>query len=383
MCSQLFRLSGRSPLAKSYLYFSMRTNDFAPKYYFMEITTPASVNGLQNCESKTSSETLVTLSIIQLIRFFDSFELRNDPPEAVNETSKNPLKEEHRKGEGIEEEEENIGNGVSFFARKGNVNQKVPSLVSSATSNVNSSITCGVPIDSGSAEENFRPRESKIADSNIIEMPHVKTSGSFSIGSFYARQLFLRSTSAFFTGKKREQKEQPLPETDQKDHLFPMSPVSPPAPSIQKPGRARMNLLANRMSSTLFTRKHDSFTQLENRVFLPKTHRPLPQNYPTVEDVEDIADARTEYSVLPEEWSEYMDPMMKSSGNSGGEKSRWKWWHFPNFRMKTLGRKLKSSLASGARKTHTFRVRFLAPYQSVEPEALFRQQGDEEEEDHH
>lgn len=349
----------------------------------MEITTPESVNGLQNCESKTSSETLVTLSIIQLIRFFDSFEPRNDPPEAVNETSKNLLKEEHRKGEGIEEEEENTVNEVMVFARKGNVNQNVPSLVSSATSNADSSITCGVPIDSGSAEENFRPRESKITKSQNTEMPEVKTSRSFSIGSFYARQLFLRSASAFFTGQKKEQKEQPLPETEQKDPLNPMSPVSPPVPSIQKPRRARMNLLANRMSSTLFTRKHDSLAQLENRAFLPKTHRPLPQNYPTVEDVEDIADARTEYSVLPEEWSEYMDPIMKSSGNSGREKSRWERWHFPNFKMKTLGRRLKSSLASGAHKTHTFRVRFLAPYQSVEPEALYRQQGDEEEEDHH
>lgn len=324
----------------------------------MEVATPESVSGLRRSDSKNSSETLVTLSILQLIRFFDSFDQKYDDLDEVSESD--PLtperceslagKQSKREGK---EDWKSPGSENSVPTPNLNDDEKGLALSSSGEEiaiNSGSSSTYAARIDRGQAEKNFRPRDSGIIDLSNTELPKDRTSRSFSIRSFHAKN-WMRSATVFF--KQNKQKKQKS-EVYQKYKLsFPVHLAGPPALSIQKPDRSATLNPAKRMSSTLFTCGHNSETNLENMVFLPKTH-PLPQNYPSVKDVEDIADTQGEYSIPPNEWSG-TDPTIKASDHSDPVKSRWDKWHF-SMKIKKLQKKLKSSFASGTHKTHTFRV---------------------------
>lgn len=347
----------------------------------MEVATPETVIGLRRSDSKSSSETLVTLSILQLIRFFDSLDPKSDDLDEVSEFD--PLTPERcesfagkrPKGEGNEDWKGSESESSAPTSKLIDDEKRLP-LSSSGediASNAGSHSTCTAPNDSEQTERNFRPRDLGninrnlgISDQSNTELPKDRMSRSFSIGSFHARQWMKSATILFRQNKKKKQES----DVSHKENLlFPVHLAGPPAPLPQKSGRSATINPSKRMSS-LFTHEHSSETNLENMMFLPKPHHPLPQNYRTVEEVEDIADAQTEYSVPPEEWIGYMDLSMKAAP----VKSKWEKWRF-SIKMKKLRKKLKSGFASGTHKTHTFRVRFLKPGESREPAVSLCEEG--------
>lgn len=104
--------------------------------------------------------------------------------------------------------------------------------------------------------------------------------------------------------------------------------------------------------------KKTESANMENNVFLPRTHNPRLQDFPSVEDVEDIADARVEYSTLPVEWNSYMDKDLKSTASVHSKVRIWNSWFAP---VQALKVKMKSSLASGKRRSLALKVRFFSP----------------------
>ncbi|SGZ49322.1 CIC11C00000000430 [Sungouiella intermedia] len=346
----------------------------------MEILTEQNA-GLQNSESKKSSETLVALSILHLIRFFDTFDPKNEssPEYLSSETETEESKEpEGPLDQDTKEPQEQIQQSKESNSEQISETEKVADSEQTVETKIEKTEQEGGSINNENCEvneendknnqpialltENFRPRSPVNPTSGLSKS---KNSRSFSLGTFQARQWIKRSASVFFPELRAREKEG----NQHDDKAYNKNRRNENNNQILPSHfhHSSTETQAKRISSTLFTRKHNSETELENMVFLPKTHRPLPQNYPTVEDVEDIAEARTEYSVLPDEWSGYMEPMMKSSGCSAKPKNRWERWNFPTFK-KRLQKKLRSSLASGARKTRTLRVRFFPPPTEESPQ---------------
>lgn len=323
-------------------------------------------------ESKSSSDTFAALSIIHLIRFFDSHEAKLDTSTKVASTEDlngrlelgTPISSAKNSEEG-QKEEEDISNNLEQAAEP---EPTVPETLPEIPAPVNPvSETAEAPQnpdyhppnrphlelkeDLSEFCENFRPREPRVGVYfPVNEATGVKRhrSASFSLNALHAKRWMRRSASLLFPDKSRERK------------LAIESSEKPKAPSSIQWSHT-VHPLAKRVSSLFFQRKQTPETKLEDLVFLPKTHRPLPQDFPTVSDVEDIADARAEYSVLPDEWSGYLDPMLKSSGASTKPKRGWDRWFSRPVKLRALQNKIKSSFASGKRRTLTLKVRFFSP----------------------
>lgn len=321
-----------------------------------------------NSESRASSD-LMALSIIHLIRYFDTIDPKTDSSKKMDETKsesvldvintrtdeREPLSEEVPSPESPD-----LGDILSFSDHEPEPENEEPA----QTESVQDQNTQSTRPDSThhllrSMENfsefcgNFRPRESNLA---VLQPPNStrrSLSRNFSFDASHARQWFRRSASVIFPLLKQS-------ELINQDEKVEKSTKPEKSAFLRLSWASAMYPLGKRMSMPFFSKPNQE-SQLENMVFLPRTHRPSLQNYPTVEDVEDIAEARAEYSVLPEEWSGYLDPMLKSSAQTQQKKPGWNLWFTKPVPIRKLQKKIKSSFASGRRKTTTLRVRFFMP----------------------
>lgn len=346
-------------------------------------------------ESKSSSDILAALSILHLIRFFDANEAKPEAsvrlaspqdakvrfePETSIMSTKPGETEEEREIEGNKNEKatklENSEDLVVDVQPESEIPQTPAHL-----------LTVSPPREELRAEpsklvieedlelfrKNFRPRKPKLSADTLPEIAGVKRnrSISLSLNAMGAKRWVKRSASLFFSKREaaKKSKEGTL-EPNLERESDSVAQESGPKFAAKQPVTGAdwsytVHPLAKRVSSLFLHRKQNAQTELEDMVFSPKTHRPLVQDFPSVNDVEDIADANAEYSVLPDEWSGYLDPNMKSTdpatGATPNPKRTWEKWFSRPVKLKALQKKIKSSFASGKRKTMTLKVRFFTP----------------------
>lgn len=346
-------------------------------------------------ESKSSSETLAALSILHLIRFFDANEakldtsvrlaspqdakVRFEPETSIMSTQPGQTEEENEsegnKNEGVTNLENSEGL-VADVQPESEIPQTPAHLLTISPPHeepVPNPHKIVVNEDLELFQKNFRPREPKLSAGVLPEIAGVKRnrSISLSLNAMGAKRWVKRSASLFFPDREavKKSKESTLETSLEKENGSAAQKSGPKFAAKQPVAGAdwsyTVHPLAKRVSSLFLHRKQNAETELEDMVFSPKTHRPLVQDFPTVNDVEDIADANAEYSVLPEEWSGYLDPNMKSTGPASGAtpkpKRTWEKWFSRPVKLKALRKKIKSSFASGKRKTMTLKVRFFTP----------------------
>lgn len=321
-------------------------------------------------ELGSSSDVLNPLSILHLIRFFDSgtktdFGLREDTDmrtsSSLSESKEQPLSaiEEQSLSSNFDKLSGDEGNEEKLNDDRSSKTASVEVLgkVAKSTHDEESSLHLLDTVENlVGGDVNFRPRE-QVEEKNDQKLDVENSASNSTNGKHWIRRsasLFFPLLSEHTNGVASKKEDGSLKEGS----IFRNSPSL----SFRKLKRCTAKPeIARRTSSPFSARKLTSETQLEDMVFLPRTHRPSLHDYPTVEDVEDIAEARAEYSVLPEEWSGYLDPMMKSSGHLEKPKRVWDSWLAPSMKIRALLKKIKSSLASGKRKTLTLKVRFFSP----------------------
>lgn len=144
-----------------------------------------------------------------------------------------------------------------------------------------------------------------------------------------------------------------------------------------RPSRSRS--LTSRSLAALFIRSQMSTDRLEASVFLPYNHQPTLEDFPSITDVEDMSAAKIEYSTLPAEWNGYKHEALRSSDEELEPRTKWGEWRNAKRRMQMLKGKLKLSLALGKKRTKGLKVRFLSPSEGLN--RLHRPAGDKVEEE--
>lgn len=144
-----------------------------------------------------------------------------------------------------------------------------------------------------------------------------------------------------------------------------------------RPSRSRS--LTSRSLAALFIRSQMSTDRLEASVFLPYNHQPTLEDFPSITDVEDMSAAKIEYSTLPAEWNGYKHEALRSSDEELKPRTKWGEWRNAKRRMHMLKGKLKLSIALGKKRTKGLKVRFLSPSEGLNK--LHRPAGGTAEED--
>lgn len=279
-----------------------------------------------------STESLLALSLAHLVKFFDSYELKDGElsMELANPKSDNELdKEEDTNKEELQSIASTIPKPLPKVKIKAEEEPKTER---------NHWFRRVVTMRFGTWSE--RKVTTKVTTDDVFDHnePHTETA----------------------IGKKDSATHEEVKDCPK---MSPNAATLPQKLSNFRPSRSRS--LTGRSLAALFIRSQMSTDRLEASVFLPYNHQPTLEDFPSITDVEDMSAAKIEYSTLPAEWNGYKHEALRSSDEELEPRTKWGEWRNAKRRMQMLKGKLKLSIALGKKRTKGLKVRFLSPSEGL------------------